>query len=362
MATPDSTPTLRLLCVEDNPDDAELIALALERADASRRYVLQRVETGDAFAAALAEPFDIVLCDYNLPAFSPYGALELLERHGSRLPLVVVTRAIGEDAAVRLLRSGARDYVTKDKLGTLPQVIDRVLEDQRRAEEKRRLDRELAASYVRLKDLSARFVQAQERERSIISRELHDQLGQSLTAIMLHLHATERFDLPKEAAEHSRTATRLAQEALHQLKSLSFSLRPAQLDHLGMVAAVRSAAERLAAPAGLDARLSVRGVEPQPLGENAIAAVRLAQEAITNTVRHARARVVQVRIRFLDDGRVGILVLDDGVGFDKRAVLAGGPTERNFGLYAMLERTELSGGRLQIRAAPGRGVAVRAII
>lgn len=362
MTDPAARRALRLLCVEDNPDDVELIALALQRADPARSYTLHRVEEAPEFAAALAQPWDMVLCDFNLPRFSPYGALEELERAASPLPLVVVTRAIGEDAAMELLRCGARDYVAKDKLGTLPQVIDRVLGEQRRADDKRRLDQELAAAYRRLKDLSARSVRAQERERLQISRELHDQLGQALTAMTLHLQAAELEPERAAAQQHCTTAMQLARESLQQLKSISFALRPAQLDHLGVEAAVRSAAERLAAPAGLLIDVRVRGQEPRPPRENAAAAVRLAQEAITNTVRHAAAARLWVRVRFLGDDRIAILVLDDGRGFDLQSVLAGGPTERNFGLYGMLERTELAGGRLRIRTAPGRGVAVRAVI
>jgi signal transduction histidine kinase len=97
-------------------------------------------------------------------------------------------------------------------------------------------------------------------------------------------------------------------------------------------------------------------------GENASAAVRLVQEATANVVRHAKASRVDVRLRFLPDDRVAVLVVDDGIGFDKAAVLSGQPGEHNVGLYGMIERTELVGGRLHIRTAPGRGVAVRAIL
>ena len=72
--------------------------------------------------------------------------------------------------------------------------------------------------------------------------------------------------------------------------------------------------------------------------------------------------MISVRLRFLADGRIGVLVLDDGVGFDKRELLSGQPTERNVGLYGMIERTELAGGRLHIRTRPGAGVALRAVL
>lgn len=360
-ASPDSVP-IRLLCVEDNPDDVELMGIALERADPSRRYELHRVDNAASFVAALAGDWDVILCDFNLPRFSPYAALQILVTRRCNIPLIVLTRAIGEEAAVHVLRCGAKDYLTKDKLGTLPQIIGRVLEERRRAQEKERLDAELQSAYARLKELSARFVLAQERERSHISRELHDQLGQTLTAVVIHLHAAERAPDAEAARQHGATAADLANGALQQLKTLSFSLRPAQLDLLGLLPAVQSAMQRIAEPAGLEWEVTTRGAEPKKLEENAAVVVRLVQEALTNTVRHAHASIVRVRLRFLPDGRIGLLVLDDGRGFDKSAVLNGEQSERNIGLYGMIERTELAGGRLHLRTRVGRGVAIRAVL
>ena len=360
-AVTDSRP-IRLLCVEDNPDDVELMGIALERADPHRRYELQRVDNAASFVAALDGDWDVILCDFNLPRFSPYAALQILVTRRSSLPLIVLTRAIGEEAAVHVLRCGAKDYLTKDKLGTLPQIIGRVLEERRRQAEKERLDAELQGAYARLKELSARFVLAQERERSMISRELHDQLGQTLTAVVIHLHAAERAPEPEVAQRHGATAAELANGALQQLKTLSFSLRPAQLDLLGLVPAVQSAMQRIAEPAGLEWQVTTRGTEPKTLEENAAVAVRLVQEALTNTVRHAHATQVRVRLRFLPQGRISLLILDDGRGFDRNAVLNGRQSEKNIGLYGMIERTELAGGRLHIRTREGRGVAIRAVL
>jgi signal transduction histidine kinase len=354
--------TIRLLCVEDNPDDVELMGLALERADAARNYELHRVDDANAFVEALSQDWDAILCDFNMPRFSPYAALQILVARKMSTPLIVVTRAIGEDAAVHVLRCGAKDYVTKDKLGTLPQIIDRVMAERERTLEKERLGRELEAAYRRLKKLSARLVVAQERERNLISRELHDHLGQTLTGMVIHLHAAQRAADEASARRHTETAMEMAQGAVGQLKTLSFSLRPAQLDLLGLVAAAQSAVQRIAEPAGLAYTVTTRGTEPSELGETASVAVRIIQEAITNVVRHAQAAHVAVRLRFLPEGRIGVLVVDDGVGFDKDALLDGQPSEKNVGLYGMIERTELAGGRLSIRTAPGKGVAVRAVL
>lgn len=359
---PHEPPTIRLLCVEDNPDDVELMGLALERADPQRQYQLHRVDDATTFVSALQQEFDVILCDFNMPRFSPYAALQILVARRCGTPLVVVTRAIGEEAAVHVLRCGAKDYLTKDKLGTLPQIIERVMSERQRALDKERLDRELEAAYRRLKKLSARLVVAQERERSLISRELHDQLGQTLTGVVIHLHAAQRAPDPDKARTHTETAMEMANGAVQQLKTLSFSLRPAQLDLLGLVAAVQSAVQRVAEPAGLAFEVSSRGQEPKKLGETAAVAMRLVQEALTNIVRHAKASHIAIRLRFLPQDRIGVLVVDDGVGFDKPSLLDGQQSERNVGLYGMIERTELAGGRLHIRTRPGQGVAIRAVL
>lgn len=357
-----SPPAIRLLCVEDNPDDVELMAIALERADPHRRYELHRVDDASSFTEALEREYDTILCDFNMPRFSPYAALQILLARRSSTPLVVVTRAIGEESAVHVLRCGAKDYITKDKLGTLPQIIERVMTERQRMLEKERIDQELEDAYSRLKTLSARLVVAQERERSLISRELHDHLGQTLTGVVIHLHAAQRAADPEAARRHSDTAMEMANAAVSQLKTLSFSLRPAQLDLLGVVAAVQTAVQRMAEPADIAFEVSSRGKEPKKPGVNAAVAVRLVQEALTNVVRHAKATRVAVRLRFLPRDRIGVLVVDDGVGFDKHELLGGQPSERNVGLYGMIERTEVVGGRLHIRTRPGHGVAVRAVL
>jgi len=353
---------VRLLCVDDNPDDVELMAIALGRADPLHRYELHRVDDASAFGQALQGEFDVILCDFNMPRFSPYAALQILLARRCGTPLVVVTRAIGEEAAVHVLRCGAKDYLTKDRLGTLPQIIERVMDERQRMREQERMGRELETAYRRLKKLSGRLVVAQEKERTLISRELHDQLGQTLTGMVIHLHAAERAAEATAARSHTNTAMQMAQGALQQVKTLSFSLRPAQLDLLGLVAAVQTAVQRIAEPAGLAASVSFRGSEPDTLSETASVAVRLVQEALNNVIRHAQASRITVRLRFLANGGIGLLVLDNGIGFRKESLLSGQPSEHNVGLYGMIERTELAGGRLHIRTRPGAGVAIRALL
>ena len=350
---------LRLLCVEDSDDDVELIRLALTRHGMS--YSLEAVCEEGPFREALAREPDLVLCDYSLPAFSPMRALSVIEAVRPGLPLIVVTRAIGEEAAVAVLRAGARDYHLKERLNLLGPAIERVMRERRLEDERRRAQLAVADAYRRLSRVSARIVDAQERERALIARELHDELGQSMTGIVLHLHAVRRAHLPEGSAASVDTALALAQDAVEQVRRMSFMLRPPQLDLLGLSAAVRSTVERQLGAAGIGGGVEVFGDEPKDAAPCWISAFRIVQEAVTNALRHARASRIRVRLRFGKGGRLVVTVADDGDGFDARGMLAGGVRDENFGLAGMAERAEMAGGHLRIRAKRALGSVIRAV-
>jgi signal transduction histidine kinase len=353
---------IRLLCVDDVEDDIQVIKFALKRADPRHSYSITAADDPKGFIEGLDRGIDVVLCDYNMPRFSPAAALKLLAERSSDIPLVLVTHSIGEEALVNLMREGSKDYVTKDKLATLPQVIARVLAERQHDIEDERSQRALAAANLRLRELSSHILAAQESERAIIARELHDVLGQTLTAAVIHMHAARNAADKDTATSYFDQALGLAKTAIDQIKTLSFSLRPPALNLLGLAAAVRADVQGRAEPAGLRASVTLRGTEPAQPGDNALVALRLIQEAVNNTVRHAHASRISVRLHFKPSGKIVVVVGDNGVGFDKAAVLDGAICENNLGLHGMIERASLAGGRLQFRTQPGSGVIVRATL
>lgn len=350
---------LHIVCIEDESDDVELVRLALQRAGIVFR--LGRVDTEAALVQQLASPPDLLLCDYAMPGFSAERALALLSERRSGVPLIVLTRAIGEDAIVNLFRAGAKDYVAKEKLGLLPAVIQRVLRERAFEAERERSARALAEANARLRLLSAHLVDAQERERTRIARDLHDGLGQQLTGIVLQLKAALHTTDAAQAERCRDHALDSAQQAIRQVKTLSFQLRPAQLELLGFVAAVKATLDRQRDATGLQSVLRVRGTEPAQLLPAHGVALRILQEGLTNVLRHAQAQHLVVRLRFLAGAadRFVLSMGDDGRGFDVAATLAGGLSEKNLGLHGMLERAELMGGRLRFRASAGRGSVMR---
>ena len=356
MPVPERPQTLRLVVVEDSADDVELLRLALLRH--GMRFEMRSVLDEQGFLVALSDPVDAVLCDFSLPAFSPYRALELIRDVQPEVPLIVVTRAIGEEAAVALLRAGACDYFLKNRLELVPAGLERVLRERRLERERRRVRAQLEQAYQRLSRVSARLVDVQERERAWIARALHDELGQTLAGVVLQLGAAQRSTDPGQGRENVQAALTLARGALEQVRSMSFSLKPPQLELLGLAATVRGAAERLLDPAGVRGHFEVRGAEPREGSPRWIAAVRVAQEAVLNAIRHGAPASVRVRLHFDPEGALMLAVADDGCGFDVAQALSGGPRDENFGLYGMIERAELAGGRLRLVSRPGRGSCV----
>jgi signal transduction histidine kinase len=348
---------LRIVCIDDEPDDVELVRLALERAEMAVQ--LERIDDEAGLLRCLASPPHLLLCDYSMPCFSAERALAIVAAHRSRVPLVVVTWSIGEDAVVQLFRSGAKDYVGKDKLALLPAVIRRVLRERTLELERQQTAEALEQANGRLRLLSSHLVDAQERERTLVARELHDGLGQVLTSVVIHLHASERSEARPEGERYRQRALELAQQAIRQVKSMSFNLRPAQLELLGFTAAVQATIDRQLEASSVKASLRLRGRDGQRTSPAQAVALRVLQEALTNMLRHARASSVVVRLRFADADRFVLTIGDDGCGFDVDATLAGGLSEGNLGLHGMMERAELMGGRLRFRSRVGGGTVVR---
>jgi PAS domain S-box-containing protein len=205
------------------------------------------------------------------------------------------------------------------------------------------------------RNLLRRLLAIQERERQLVSYEIHDGLAQYLVSGLMHLQACRRDDCPVEMARELDEGIRLMQAAAAESRRLIGGLRPPALDELGLAAAVESIVD--------DARADIPDVTfahdlpPDRLPESMETTVfRIVQEAITNARRHSRARRLRVGIGRADGG-VRIVVEDDGRGFDPAAV----PDDR-FGLEGIRQRSRLLGGRPRIESAPGKGTTIEVTI
>jgi signal transduction histidine kinase/dihydrofolate reductase len=216
---------------------------------------------------------------------------------------------------------------------------------------------DLRASYERIRDLGGRLLGAQEAERARIARELHDDISQQLTLLVLDLDAlaTAHGDGEGKLATVSREALGRAASIASSVHQLSHRLHPAKLRLIGLVAALTSL-QRETPSGDTTVTFTHENVPPRVPQEPVLCLYRIAQEALQNALKHSGARAIVMRLTGTADG-LTLTVTDDGVGFD-----AGAMEARGLGLISMRERLEAAGGTLRIESAPGRGTRVEASV
>lgn len=211
----------------------------------------------------------------------------------------------------------------------------------------------------RLRALSARLLAVQEEERRHLARELHDEVGQALTAVKMTLQGLRRHPGKQPPAQRIDEGIELVDRVLRAVRDLSLDLRPMLLDDLGLAPALRWYLKRVGQRATLAVDLVCEPEEPAVPAEVATTCFRLVQEALTNIVRHARARHVQVNLEQAGE-ELRLRVRDDGAGFDVAATRRRAQGGASLGLIGMEERVRLAGGRLEVDSAPDAGTEIRA--
>ncbi len=211
----------------------------------------------------------------------------------------------------------------------------------------------------RLESLNEQLLTAQEDERRSIAFELHEQLGQELTTLRLHLQMLKEQVDSAASGTHLDAALMLAGRALGRARKMSMDLAAPLPEDCGLNTALRRHCLQQAAATGWVMKIDVPEHEVSPLPEVAKACFRVTQEALTNVMRHAHAKTVWVSLR-QSAHKLTLIVRDDGIGFDSTAVL-GSEKWNGLGCFGMLQRTRNAGGNLEIHSTPGAGTTVSAI-
>jgi two-component system, NarL family, sensor histidine kinase UhpB len=222
------------------------------------------------------------------------------------------------------------------------------------------LDR-LADYRRRLREVAARALNASEEERRRISLELHDDASQRLAAILMRLRIARSVEDGEVKDMMLEEVRRELAETADGLRRYAQGLRPPALDELGLGPAIESHVRHVAETAAMPVEVRTEGVGRLESPEAELALYRIIQEAITNALRHSRARRIGVSVERKHDA-VMATVTDDGVGFDAEAILRAPTGEHGLGLFGMRERAEYVGGRVAIVSTPGKGTTVRAAV
>lgn len=217
---------------------------------------------------------------------------------------------------------------------------------------------ELEAYRSGARALASRILSAQEAERVRVSRELHDDTGQALTLILVRLQLIENVTRDADVRRELAELRELVVDTLDGVRRLAVQLGPSILEDLGLRSGLEWLADRVREETGLRVDLDLRCDDDRIPNTDAIAVFRVAQEALTNVVRHAHATRIDLRLDDTD-GALALVVADDGAGFDVDEARSR-PTA-SVGLFGMAERVALVGGTIDIQSRKGAGtrVAVR---
>jgi PAS domain S-box-containing protein len=206
-------------------------------------------------------------------------------------------------------------------------------------------------------DLAARIIATQEQERARLSHDLHDEVGQSLTALKINLARAKHSCANAVAVGCFDQAQQITERLVDDVRRLAHQLRPSELDALGLVPALRSHLDKVIRPLGLAVTLHENIGDLRFLPNIELCCFRIIQEALTNCVRHAQASRVEVVIKRMAE-QLTLSVRDDGIGFDVMQTLAGTANPNSLGLIGMRERAAVIGGQLRINSSPGQGAEI----
>jgi signal transduction histidine kinase len=369
---------LQVLVIEDSEDDAVVLETALRRAGYTP--VCHRVETPETLGAALErQPWDLIIADYHLPRFDGLAALAFVKEKGLDVPFIIVSGYITEETAVAAMKAGAHDYLMKDKLARLGPAVERELREAEVRRERRRAEEELRRAYdeletrvqgrtadlktanVRLhaaiaarRRLEYELLEITEKERRRIGLDLHDDLGQQLSALALMTKGLE-LKLAKRHARETSDAARihnLVQQTMTHARDLAHDLAMLDLQGDDLPAALDGLAQHAASLFKISCRFERNG--PIPALDSNIAGqlYKIAQEAVTNAIKHGKAKSVGIT---LGDGAGAIVltVRNDGLPFPSLKSRSTG-----MGLRIMNYRANLIGASLEINGSDPSGTCV----
>ena len=325
-----ATRSLRVLHLEDSELDHELMLAQLRRGGIEADAI--RVDTEVDFLRALQQPWDAIISDYNLPGFSGLIALDLMKAQDSDVPFILVSGEIGEETAVEAMRNGATDYLLKNNLARLAPALLRAVDASVTRRERVQANLELDASKQRLHELAQHLQTSIELERTAIAREIHDDVGGSLTAVKFDLAWMIRHSTSEAVKARGESALETVISAIESSQRIMHNLRPAILEQ-GLVAALQWMAGRFERRTGVPCLLRTPAQLPAlPVGVPLVA-YRTAQEALTNVSKHAQASKVEIDLS-LAGGVLSLEISDNGRGLSQEDLAKA----RSFGIRGLHER------------------------
>lgn len=353
-------PVIRVFLIEDDEDDYVLVRDMLLDIPGQTYSLEWTFHFEDALKSRSCLGSDVCLMDYRLGEQNGIECLHAMQEAGYQKPVIMLTGQGDHDIDVLAMREGAADYLDKGSL--TPVILERSL---RYAIERTKNLQALRASGSRLKELSRKLVDSQEKERKAIARELHDSIGANLTAIK---YALEEQRIRSERGEDPsgyitlKEIIAMVKETIEEIQRIQRDLRPSVLDDMGLIAAVRWACRKAQEVYSTVEIETCIDLEEEDFPEHLkIAVYRILQEALNNALKYSHTQDLKVSLK-KEDTRLELRVQDNGRGFHLEGDHPlSGEAGSGMGLSNMKERAELTGGFLEIQTKEGQGTTVRTV-
>ncbi len=361
-----------ILIVDDTPTNLGVIVSFLQSAGFGIR-IARSGET--ALKRVQYNHPDIILLDVLMPGMDGFETCRQLKANEATkdIPVIFMTSLTSVEDKVKGFEVGAVDYVTKPL--AQEEVLARVTTHLRLLDltkslkaqhhqlkvtseaETSRLFAAVSQQREQLRTLTTSLTDVQERERKQLARELHDEMGQALTAISINLDAIEK-GLPPNGMEQVRERLAESKEltavTLEQVRELSLNLRPPMLDDLGLIPTLQWYVQRFGERVGIEVTFTAVNLKTRLSPEIETTLYRIVQEGLTNVARHAQAEHVTLSLQ-CKRGHVNVEIADDGQGFDIEAVINQTQPEHGAGLLGIRERVILLGGSFDIHTGVNQG-------
>jgi signal transduction histidine kinase len=348
----------RILFLEDNPDDIEFMQFELDQAKIS--YISKSTDKKAEFLdLALSFRPHVILADYSLSTFNGVEGFKMLREEGLIIPYILVTGALDETLALECLKIGIDDFVLKSSFKRLPSAIISAIDKREIEMAKERMSEELKKSHEELRMLLHRHQVSLEQERMTIARDLHDELGQVLTALkmtitVLFKRITGEKPFDKEyAINEFNGIISLVERITKTVKEISGGLRPETLDALGILESIHSQASEFERRNSIACRTILPSNPLNIDKELSITIFRVVQESLTNVVRHAGATEVEVRL-ISSESHLFLEIKDNGKGISEQEI----HSSKSLGLIGLRERVLAHQGVFTITGSALNGTMI----
>jgi signal transduction histidine kinase len=362
-----------ILVVDDTLTSLNLITEILKISG----YSVLQAECGEQ-AIVLAQEFmpDLILLDIRMPGMDGYEVCRRLKADARTRDVPITFLSALDDKAALLegFRLGAVDYIAKPyhldevlarvrtqvelrklKLELEEMVLERTSQLENEMVARMQKTEELLESRQKLQELSGHMEEVREEERKFIARELHDEMGQILSVLRIDLVQLSS-ELEKPVPQNQEKLTEIIgmlDQVADSARTISENLRPGMLDVLGLAAAIQHHVEKMMESTSIHFELKMNQEEFNVDAGTATAVFRIFQESVTNIIRHAQAKNVEVKLVRLGHELI-LVVQDDGCGMVEKAV----GQRRGFGILGMQERVNLLGGEFLIESSSARGTRI----